>query len=142
MFAPLQVKSAYSLLQSPLKISDYVEAASKMGYEALCLTDVDVLYGAFEFFEACRKYGIKKPVIGIELNMQGDGEEEPISLLLLAKNAAGYRNLVKISSKKLSENSLDPHDNPQTCDDIKDYLDGVAVIVSPESIKVASSPKF
>lgn len=49
MFAPLQVKSAYSLLQSPLKISDYVEAASKMGYEALCLTDVDVLYGAFEF---------------------------------------------------------------------------------------------
>lgn len=74
--------------------------------------------------------------------MQGDGEEEPISLLLLAKNAAGYRNLVKISSNKLSENSLDPHDNPQTCDDIKDCLDGVAVIVSPESIKVASSPKF
>lgn len=89
------------------------------------------------FFEACRKYGIKKPVIGIELNMQGDGEEEPISLLLLAKNAAGYRNLVKISSNKLSENSLDPHDNPQTCDDIKDCLDRVAVIVSPESIKVA-----
>lgn len=142
MFAPLQVKSAYSLLQSPLKISEYVEAASRMGYEALCLTDVDVLYGAFEFFEACRKYGIRKPVIGIDLNMQGDGEEEPISLLLLAKNAAGYRNLVKISSGKLSENGSDPHDNPQTCDDIKDYLDGVAVIVSPESIKVASSPKF
>ena len=89
MFAPLQVKSAYSLLQSPLKISDYVEAASKMGYEALCLTDVDVLYGAFEFFEACRKYGIKKPVIGIELNMQGDGEEERFLCFCLPKMQQG-----------------------------------------------------
>ena len=51
MFAPLQVKSAYSLLQSPLKISDYVEAASKMGYEALCLTDVDVLMARLNFLK-------------------------------------------------------------------------------------------
>lgn len=142
MFAPLQVKSSYSLLRSPLKIDEYVETAARMGYDTLCLTDVDVLYGAFEFFESCRKHGIGHPVLGISLSMQGDGEEEPISLLLIVKNSRGYHNLVKISSLKMSENSLNPHDNPLTCADIAPFLEGLAVIVSPEAIKVASEPRF
>lgn len=142
MFAPIQVKSSYTLLKSPLKIDNYVKLASQQGYDSLVLADEDVLYGAYEFYEACAKYGIKHPVLGIDLNLQGDGQNEPQKLLLLAQNEQGYHHLVKISSLKLSKNQADIHDNPLTCQVLAPYLSGLAVIVTPFVAAQNSQPKF
>ena len=40
MYAPLQVLSSYSLLQSPLRIPEYVKLGKELGYNALVLTDI------------------------------------------------------------------------------------------------------
>ena len=66
MFCPLDVKSSYSLLQSPLRISEYVSEAKKMGYKALALTDQNIMYGVLGFYHSCLVNDIK-PLIGINL---------------------------------------------------------------------------
>ena len=45
MYAPLQVLSSYSLLQSPLRIPEYVKLGKELGYNALVLTDINSMYG-------------------------------------------------------------------------------------------------
>ena len=58
MFSPLQVISSYSLLQSTLKIDEYVNHGKELGYQALALTDINVMYGVLDFYHACQKAGI------------------------------------------------------------------------------------
>ncbi|NTN71212.1 PHP domain-containing protein, partial [Enterococcus faecium] len=50
MFFPqLYTITSYSLLQSTIRIREYVQEAKKQGYTSLAITDKDVLYGAPEF---------------------------------------------------------------------------------------------
>lgn len=90
------IYSEYSLLQSINRIEELVEYAKHNGYSALALTDRDVLYGAVPFYKACQKAGIK-PIIGLECNVMAGEQRVPVRIL--AKNKAGYRQLVAISSK-------------------------------------------
>ncbi|WP_283678782.1 DNA polymerase III subunit alpha [Lentilactobacillus sp. Marseille-Q4993] len=97
-FVPLNVRSSYSLLQSPVRIKDLVSTAKQLGYHELALTDVNVMYGAVEFYNQCLANGIK-PIIGMALTISGIVlEDKEYQLLLLAKSAKGYQNLMKISS--------------------------------------------
>ena len=63
-FVPLQVLSSYSLLKSTSQIKQLVASAKDRGYTALAITDENVLYGAFDFYNEAVKQGIK-PLIGI-----------------------------------------------------------------------------
>ena len=67
MIAPLQVISAYSLLQSPLSISEYITRGEELHYQALGLADVNVLYGALAFYRECVRKQIK-PLIGLTID--------------------------------------------------------------------------
>ncbi|WP_028611894.1 DNA polymerase III subunit alpha [Paenibacillus harenae] len=104
-FVHLHVHSEYSLLDGAARIRDLAATASELGMKALALTDHGVMYGAIPFYRACRAHGIK-PIIGCELYMttgsrfeKGTRKENPIyHLVALAKNEAGYRNLMKLSS--------------------------------------------
>lgn len=54
MFFPqLYTITSYSLLQSTIRIREYVQEAKKRGYTSLAITDKDVLYGAPEFYRIC-----------------------------------------------------------------------------------------
>ena len=73
---------------------------------ALAITDHGVMYGAIDFYKACRAEGIK-PIIGCEVyvapNSRFDrelvkGDDRYYHLVLLAKNDLGYHNLAKIVS--------------------------------------------
>ena len=102
-FVHLQVRSAYSLLNSPSTIEGLVRKAKELGYKALALTDENVMYGAVPFFKECKKQGIK-PLIGLTVSVIGNSnsfeDSRPTSfpLVLLATNNEGYQNLLKISS--------------------------------------------
>ena len=61
-FVPLHVHSHYSLLRALPKIPELVARAKKEGVETLALTDKDNLYGAIEFYKACKDAGIK-PIV-------------------------------------------------------------------------------
>lgn len=102
-FVHLHTHSHYSLLQALPKIPDLVEEAKKNEMPALALTDNGNLYGAIEFYKACKKAGIK-PIIGIDAYVSArtrhDKEHGVDSsrtrLVLLAKDVVGYRNLIKL----------------------------------------------
>ena len=96
MLGHLQVYSSYSFQNSTILIDELIKKASDLHFEALALTDKDNMYGAIEFFKAAKKYGIK-PIFGIEASVLIESEVYP--LLLLAKNTAGYFDLVKITSE-------------------------------------------
>ena len=101
--AHLHVHSEYSLLDGACKIDALAARAASFGQPALGLTDHGVMNGAVELYTACRKHQIK-PIVGCEVYVveaharRGPGRFERFHLTLLAADAAGYRNLVKLSS--------------------------------------------
>ncbi|MEY8291225.1 DNA polymerase III subunit alpha [Carnobacteriaceae bacterium 52-44] len=108
-FVQLQVISTNSLMESTLTIQELVDTAKQQGYQALALTDHNVLYGAIEFYEAALKRGIK-PIIGLTLDVEGYiMPNERHSLILLAKNYSGYQELIQLSTNyQLSEKDAVP----------------------------------
>ncbi len=104
-FVHLHTHSHYSLLDGMSKISDLVKEAKKHGMKALAVTDHGVMYGAIEFYQKCESAGIK-PIIGVEAYIaeRTRKDKEPnidnkrYHLTLLAKNNAGYKNLMKLVS--------------------------------------------
>ena len=100
----LQTISCYSLLQSPLRLPQLVTAAKQRGYQAVALTDRNVLYGTVEFYQLCQKSGIK-PLIGMTLQLASHDE-----VILLAQNDHGYHNLMKISTLKNKQLATGEHE--------------------------------
>jgi DNA polymerase-3 subunit alpha len=104
-FVHLHNHSDYSLLDGAMKTGAMAKRAADLGQPALALTDHGNMFGAVEFFLACKKQGIK-PIIGTEAYVTQDRHNrnsdkvgnKSYHMVLLAKNAAGYQNLVKLSS--------------------------------------------
>ncbi|MEE6449534.1 DNA polymerase III subunit alpha [Gottfriedia acidiceleris] len=95
-FVHLQVQSSYSLLQSACKIDELINAAVREGHPALAIADENVMYGVIPFYHACKKAGVK-PIIGVKISILMD-EYQSYPMLLLAKDLAGYQNLLKLTS--------------------------------------------
>lgn len=105
MFVHLHTHTEYSLLDGMSKIKDLIATAKKDGQTALAITDHGVMYGALEFYLEAKKQNIN-PIIGMEAYVAHTtrhnklaSERSPYHLTLLAKNNAGYANLLSISSK-------------------------------------------
>ncbi len=93
------------MLDGLSRINPMVERARELGMTALAITDHGGLYGAIDFYTACKEAGIK-PIIGLEAYLaQGSrhsksaADRSPYHLLLLARNMEGYRNLLHLTSK-------------------------------------------
>ena len=104
-FTHLHVHTHYSLLDGANKIPDLVKRAKSLGMDSLAITDHGCMFGVVEFFNECKKEGIK-PILGMEAYMapgdrrdrSGTPGETAYHLLLLAQNLEGYHNLLKLSS--------------------------------------------
>ncbi|MDO5088522.1 MAG: DNA polymerase III subunit alpha [Leptotrichiaceae bacterium] len=96
----LKLHTEYSLLEGVGKIDEYMEKSRAAGVEVLAITDTS-MFGAVEFYKKCIKSGIK-PIIGLEVFLDGIVSEGEYSLTLIAKNKKGYRNLSKLSSLSYS----------------------------------------
>lgn len=100
-FVHLHVHSEYSLLDGVARIGDLVHRARELGMPALALTDHGNLFGMVEFYQKAREAGIK-PIIGMEAYLaptsRKEREKDYYHLTLLAMNAEGVRNLMRLSS--------------------------------------------
>ena len=104
-FVHLHVHTHYSLLDGACKVSDIVKRAKALGMDSLAITDHGCMFGVIEFFNECKKEGIK-PILGMEAYMapadrrdrSAVAGEAAYHLLLLAQNLEGYKNLLKLST--------------------------------------------
>lgn len=100
-FPQLHTVTSYSLLSSTVRIRSYVKQAKALGYQTLAITDINVLHGAVEFYEACQEAGIQS-IIGLRLEYTPAEKEGHSELLLFAKNLKGYQQLMQLSSSKMT----------------------------------------
>ena len=105
-WVPLHVHSQYSILDAMASVQSIADQAKAFEMPAVALTDHGNLYGAVEFYKACRGNGVK-PIIGCEVYVapksrhrkeRTPGERLYYHLTLLAKDQEGYRNLCRLSS--------------------------------------------
>ena len=105
-FVHLHVHSEFSLLDGACRIPELAARAAELKMPALALSDHGNLFGAIEFYQECRKVGVK-PIIGCEVYLApgsrfdrkaNSAKEASTHFLLLAKNETGYKNLVKLVS--------------------------------------------
>src|SRR5262245_14432305 len=122
LFIHLHAHSAYSLSEGALPIKQMAKMAREAGMPALAITDKGNLFGALEFSEALAEKGIQ-PIIGSALKVDFDDgpkdnqhrqrqmQRKLPSLVLLAKNEAGYRNLMRLSSRAFldTDDAAEPH---------------------------------
>ena len=111
-FVHLHCHSEYSLLDGANRVDDLIRRAQELEQPALAITDHGNLHAAWDFQEKAKKAGIK-PIIGMEAYVApGDrrqrgraasGAKPYFHLVLLARDAVGYRNLVKLSSLAFTE---------------------------------------
>src|SRR5512143_1586985 len=111
-FVHLHCHSEYSLLDGANRIDSLIARALELEQPALAITDHGNMHAAWEFQEKARKANLK-PIIGMEAYVApGDrklkarpapGMKPYYHLVLLAQNAVGYRNLVKLSSFAYTE---------------------------------------
>ena len=112
----LHVHSEYSLLDGACKIEALVARCAELGMPALGLTDHGVMNGAVEFYKACRKHDVK-PIVGLEAYVVDDHRArdrikyERNHLTLLARDGAGFKNLIALSSAGFLEGFNRGHAN-------------------------------
>ena len=85
-------------MESVVSIEKYVCRAKDYGYTHLAMMDVDNLYGAFDFLEITKKYGIH-PLLGLEMTVFVNAQE--VNLRFLALSSVGYQQLMKLSTAKM-----------------------------------------
>jgi DNA polymerase-3 subunit alpha len=109
-FVHLHNHTHYSLLDAMATPMDLLSAAKDDNQPAIALTDHGVMFGCLEFTKNAKKVGVK-PIIGMEAYVANgsrfdrstktkDGRKRKnyYHLVMLAKNEAGYKNLLKLTT--------------------------------------------
>src|SRR5664280_94132 len=106
-FVHLHLHTDYSLLDGACRLDRLMEKAEALNFSAMAITDHGVLYGAIDFYKAAREKEIK-PIIGCEVYVapgsrtdkksRNGGRDVYHHLVLLARNEAGYKNLIKLTT--------------------------------------------
>ena len=110
MFTHLHTHTEFSLLDGACRIGQLAKRAKSLGMQSLAITDHGNMYGAVDFYRACKAEGIK-PIIGCEVYVapRTRFDKEKVldkdynHLILLCENEAGYKNLIQLVSKSFTE---------------------------------------
>jgi DNA polymerase-3 subunit alpha len=106
-FVHLHLHTEYSLLDGACRLDRLLEKAHELKFLALAITDHGAMHGAIDFYKTTREKGIK-PIIGCEVYVapgsrlekkSGSGTRDLYHHLgLLARDEAGYQNLIKLTT--------------------------------------------
>jgi len=108
---PLHVHSQFSILDSTISVKKIASKAKELSMPAVALTDNGNMYGAVDFYKACKNKSLN-PILGCEIALapasrfekkKMPGQPTGFPLVLLVKDEKGYRNLCKLSSLGFTE---------------------------------------
>ncbi len=111
-FVHLHCHTQYSLLDGAADISTMFKKAAADGMKGIAITDHGNMFGVFQFVAEAAKHKLPdgtalKPIVGCEFyvvdrrekkSFTGGEKDKRYHQLMLAKNAEGYKNLVKLCS--------------------------------------------
>lgn len=92
MLAPIDCVTHYSLMRGNNRPDRLVAKAAEFGYKAIGICDYDTISSCVQLYKECKKHDIK-PIIGIRQNNE----------IYIAKNLQGWKNLIRLASKKEGE---------------------------------------
>ena len=109
-FTHLHIHTEYSLLDGACRIKPLIKRVKELGMKSIAMTDHGVMYGAVDFYKACKAEGING-IIGCEVYVAQRTrfdkvhglDNERYHLVLLAENQTGYQNLIKMVSAAWTE---------------------------------------
>ena len=95
------------MLDGACRVYLLIDKTSELGFKSLAITDHGAMFGAINFYRAALAKDIK-PIIGCEVYVAPGSRHEKKSgargkqayyhLVLLAKDEAGYQNLVRLAT--------------------------------------------
>ncbi|MFQ6020329.1 MAG: PHP domain-containing protein, partial [Dehalococcoidia bacterium] len=149
MFTHLHLHTEYSLLDGLCHIPALMDRAQELGQEAIALTDHGVLYGAVQFYKEAHARKIK-PIIGIEAYVAADSrhsrepkDKQPFHMTILARNEAGYRNLLAAVTKAhLEGHYYKPRLDRELLEQHREGLIGLSGCNSSEIARLLNEERF
>jgi DNA polymerase-3 subunit alpha len=106
-FVHLHLHTEYSLLDGACRLDRLVDKAHELKFPALAITDHGAMHGVIDFYQTARAQGIK-PIIGCEVYVApgsrlekkttSGGRDVYYHLGLLARDDAGYKNLIRLTT--------------------------------------------
>lgn len=145
MFVPLHVHSQYSILDASASVKALAAKAKELGIPAVALTDHGNLFGAVDFYKACKAQDVK-PIIGCEVYVaprsrhekkKERGERAAFHQTLLAKSDKGYHNLCELTSRGYLEGFY--YFPRIDFDLLKDHSDGLICLSGCMSSKLSQA---
>ena len=113
-FVHLHVHTHYSLLKSSCTVSGLVDRCMEYNQEAIAITDYANMFGVLDLYFSAKDKGIK-PILGLEIylapgsltdknpEISGFRKHNNHSLVLIAQDMEGYRNLCRINTTAFQE---------------------------------------
>jgi DNA polymerase-3 subunit alpha len=109
-FVHLHLHTEFSLLDGACRIDELLDQAAHLKMPAIAVTEHGNLFSSVTFHDHARQRGVK-PILGCEVYMApgsrfdrtGNPGETANHLVLLAENAEGYHNLIKLVSAGYTE---------------------------------------
>ena len=138
-FVHLDVRSYFSLKEGAFSPEALARRAAELRMPAVALADRDGLYGTARFVDACGRERVR-PILGASLTVREAGTlplprtgRTPVdaSVLLLARDAAGYANLCRlVTDAHMTGERGDPSLTPEQ---ICAHAGGLVAVLGPTS---------
>jgi DNA polymerase III subunit alpha len=135
-FVHLRVRSSYSLLEGAIDYQGLARACAADGMPAVAVTDHANLFGVMQFCAAAMAQGVQ-PIVGALLPlglpshagsmtaMRRERLQRPALLPALARDAAGYANLLRLMSAVYLDN---PVETSVTVEDLERCSEGLILL--------------
>jgi error-prone DNA polymerase len=138
-FVHLDVRSFFSLKEGAFSPEALARRAAELQMPAVALADRDGLYGTARFVDACEREGVR-PILGASLTVREPGtlpfprsgrRSADASVVLLARNTAGYANLCRlVTDAHMTGERGDPSLTPEQ---ICAHAEGLVALLGPSS---------
>ncbi len=127
-FVHLHCQSEFSIENSVVRISKFIEKVQEIGMDSIALTDESNLFAAVKFYQKAIAANIK-PIFGARINIK-DKEDEFYSGLLLCQDHQGYLNLSELISLSYTQGRSCERVSI-TQQELIDYNQGLIMIATP-----------